>query len=1425
MDLRKTKAVLLGLSLSLTSYAQTYELLDNWWLPAGDVNTIAVDSAHDLVYVGGRFRYVGPQTNQFAVVLESSSTQPYNIGESPNDRVDVALPDNDGWYIGGVFSNYGDSSRMRLAHVDTSGVVTAKLRNIGCNGLVTSMDRLGDTLFVGGLFSSCGDMERFRKYSAVVDQSSASPNLSFPEANGNVWASAPDGSGGWYLGGAFTEIGGVSRQYIAHVNSSGTVTSWNPSPNDVVRTIEPYGSNVFIGGDFTLMGDSARNYIAAVHASTGAIQPWNPDANNTVEVIVIDNDTAFIGGHFENIGGQTRNHIACVPVNSNSATSWNPNANKEVYDIELDGDYLFAGGKFYSVGGQTRKGVVKINRNSGAVQSWFPNVYGGPSTVFDLDIAGDTVVIGGEFDYVGSSERASLAAINKNNAQVYAWNPDLSLSYSNIDPVVYALFIKNGHAYIGGGFRTVGDDLRHGAAAISLSTGLVNSWDPNPNEGVYTLSQSGSSVFMGGVFTAGCGPARHNLAAIDLNTETLLNWSVHTNGIVEDVKVINDVVFFGGRFDTIGTTARNNLASVNRVSGALTTWNPNPDDAVTRLALMGDTLIVGGYFEQMGTTARNSLAAFTASSSTPLSWNPNANGGFLGVRAITVAGERVYIAGTFSNFNGQSAYDYLVAVNRGSGAVISWDPNVNGTIFTVEEEGNEVFIGGFFEQVGNSERHKFAVVNRNSAAVNSNYQHFGHIVSEISLAHGRAFCGGHFASFGGQPQLNLAALDMNTGELASWNSHGAANHVNDMVLHDSTLYVGGLFSSIGGANHGRLAAFNTNTGQVSSWDPEPDNEVYCLEYHNDTLYVGGKFDEISGQTRNYVAAYNASTLALTAWNPDASDYVFDIAATDNAIYVGGGFQTIGGQSPEYIGKISPTTGNALSWDAGNAGGGRVQAVEVVGNSLYIGGDFTYMGNTNRYGFAELNASNASLDGWDPNPRHLSWNDLYSGEVFRIKQYGTSTYVIGNFEMFDKTMRTSVVGFNTANNEVTALDLDIPKTAKDFVMFEDMVFVGMDDPNRTQGLRVYQNTNTCSTAYETVSVTECDTFTWSLNNVTYTASGTYSEVLTGASGCDSVVTLDLTLTAATAGTQTTTECTSYFWPATGQSYTNSGTYTATLINSNGCDSIATLSLTIVQPTYGGVNAHICQGDSFLVGGEYVYTSGVYHDTLTNAAGCDSVRTIFLSVHAYSKNVQVHLCAGESYYAGGAFQDQPGVYYDTLTSQLGCDSVINTLITVESINTNLTLAGTTITSLETQALAYQWAHCTGYTLISGATQVSYTPTVTGDYLVIIEKNGCNDTSECVSVVIETDTTDSTIGIAALESGMVSLFPNPTAGSFTLTFDQLGNYSVSIYTMMGQLLYATPVTDQEQVQMDVPGPAGSYIVRVDAADRSQRFVLIKR
>jgi hypothetical protein len=80
-----------------------------------------------------------------------------------------------------------------------------------------------------------------------------------PEVVGAVYAMLPDGSGGWYVGGAFTQVGGLARNHVAQLDGAGNVGAWNPNVNGTVsalaaRAVNLLGYVIYMGGDVTQVG-------------------------------------------------------------------------------------------------------------------------------------------------------------------------------------------------------------------------------------------------------------------------------------------------------------------------------------------------------------------------------------------------------------------------------------------------------------------------------------------------------------------------------------------------------------------------------------------------------------------------------------------------------------------------------------------------------------------------------------------------------------------------------------------------------------------------------------------------------------------------------------------------------------------------------------------------------------------------------------------------------------------------------------------------------------------------------------------------------------------------------------------------------------------------------------------------------------------
>ena len=143
-------------------------------------------------------------------------------------------------------------------------------------------------------------------------------------------------------------------------------------------------------------------------------------------------------------------------------------------------------------------------------------------------------------------------------------------------------------------------------------------------------------------------------------------------------------------------------------------------------------------------------------------------------------------------------------------------------------------------------------------------------------------------------------------------------------------------------------------------------------------------------------------------------------------------------------------------------------------------------------------------------------------------------------------------------------------------------------------------------------THCESYTW-IDGITYTQSNDSATfVLTNSVGCDSVVTLDLTILNATSGTDTQTHCDSYTW-IDGITYTQSNdSATFVLANSVGCDSVVTLDLTILDATSGTDTQTHCDSYTWIDGITYTQSNDSATFVLANSVGCDSVVTLDLTI---------------------------------------------------------------------------------------------------------------------------------------------------------------------------------------------------------------------
>ncbi|MBR1766623.1 MAG: gliding motility-associated C-terminal domain-containing protein, partial [Bacteroidales bacterium] len=132
---------------------------------------------------------------------------------------------------------------------------------------------------------------------------------------------------------------------------------------------------------------------------------------------------------------------------------------------------------------------------------------------------------------------------------------------------------------------------------------------------------------------------------------------------------------------------------------------------------------------------------------------------------------------------------------------------------------------------------------------------------------------------------------------------------------------------------------------------------------------------------------------------------------------------------------------------------------------------------------------------------------------------------------------------------------------------------------------------------------CDSFAW--RGTTYTASGIYLNSYVNEEDCPSVDTLHLTIRYSNTAIDSHQVCDSFIWINGKTYYGDTLGVTHTLANADGCDSVVSLVLSIRHSTSSVVTDTFCAGTEYLFVTTTYNLPGYYVDTLVNASGCDSV----------------------------------------------------------------------------------------------------------------------------------------------------------------------------------------------------------------------------
>lgn len=250
-----------------------------------------------------------------------------------------------------------------------------------------------------------------------------------------------------------------------------------------------------------------------------------------------------------------------------------------------------------------------------------------------------------------------------------------------------------------------------------------------------------------------------------------------------------------------------------------------------------------------------------------------------------------------------------------------------------------------------------------------------------------------------------------------------------------------------------------STSAIGSWGTakvsgkSKSQRVNAIVESDGVAYLGGEFTKMVSPTgstasRNYLAAVNGTSGALESWNPKANGKIWalELAADGASVYVGGDFSKIGDRSVSKVAKVSLATGKVDSSFKPKSVKGRVRALALDGDRLYIGGEFGSVDGQSRPKVAAVDAATGALLPWTPPPlgpgRYLGNTgiptpDYSAGHVFAVDVLAGKVFVAGNF--LDLGGFAGLVAIDAVTGAVAEVQYDLGRPMFDLETFGDVLY--------------------------------------------------------------------------------------------------------------------------------------------------------------------------------------------------------------------------------------------------------------------------------------------------------------------------------------------------------------------------------------------------
>ena len=921
--------------------------------------------------------------------------------------------------------------------------------------------------------------------------------------------------------------------------------------NDVYTSAVQADGKIIIGGFFTAFNGTSRNYIARLNTDGSLDTSFNigVGTNNVVLAIAIQTDgRIIICGGFTSYNGIPIKHIARLNTDGSLDTSFvvGSGASNIVHTttIQTDGKIII-GGEFWNYNGIPRSRVARLNTD-GSLDTSF--VIGSLNNyVYATAIQTDgKIIIGGDFSNYNVTPRRNIARLNTDGSldTSFVVGTGVSGSSSKIKTTVVQ---SDGKIIIGGNFNTYNGTTIKNIARLNNDGSLDTSFlvGSGTNNDVNTVAiQTDGKIIIGGEFGSYKGASRNCIVRLDSNGGIDYSFviGIGASNYINTIAIQTDgKVIIGGEFGSYNRVLKAYVARIHG-DGRLDysfIIGTGPDGSIATTAIQSDgKIIIGGAFSSYFGIPRSRIARINPDGSLDTSFVVGT--GFNGsvTTSAIQADRRIIIGGSFTSYNGNTNYR-VARLNIDGSLDSSFLFGVNNDVYTtaIQSDG-KIIVGGNFTIYNGPAVNRITRIHTNGSIdttfnVGSGANHF---VSTTAIqSDGKIIIGGMFTSFNGTPINRIARLNTDGSLDTSFNvGSGANNWVKTVAIQaDGKIIVGGNFTDYNGTSKNRIVRLNADGSLDASFltGTGVNHTLSTIAIQNDgKIIIGGWFSQYNGVQRGHVARLNINgSLDASFIVAPATTTSTAVGSTaiqnDGKIIIGGTFKQYNGVGRNRIARILQCTTSPS-----------IDSHTVCDSITWIDGH-TYTSSTNTPVYHVFNTAGCV----SVVTLNLTTNATSSTDVYTVCD--SVTWIDGN--TYTSSTNTPTFTLTNANgcDSIVTLNLTI-------------------------------NSNSTTDV-----ITTCDSVTW-IDGITYTSStNTPTVTLTNTYGCDSVVTLNLTVSSPTTSTDLVTACNSFTW-IDSVTYTSSTNIpTVTLISAAGCDSVVTLNLTVNH-----VDITITQNSNTLTVGE-------------------------------------------------------------------------------------------------------------------------------------------------------------------------------------------------------------------------------------------------